>query len=495
MENLIFNKENSDYISYLLKETIDTTLNFKKELKVKTSDFNYNMGRKMISEIPYIGKNEMDVLREFETTYLPYCFNESSKNSMGFPDCGSDSSGMMGAIVASLLQQNLINQTQSSPSITFAEINVIRWMREIVGYQVKSKEKINSVFDVGGIVTPGGTSSNTIAMMLARENMNPSTLQEGISNLDKHVVLIPDCISHYSIKSSLMWIGCGAKVKKVKTKNFKYDLKDLKKKLIENNEKVMAVVAYVGDSRTMTVDNLKEIHNIVKNHDENIWLHADACHGFSLGFSDKLSHKIEGIELFDSISTDPHKVLMLPYTLSILLIKKEDNFKLVKTESDLIMNEPFAFGQITPFIGSKGAYSLKLWFLIKHLGKNGIANIIEKRHGLALEFYEKLKNNDEFIVLNKVDINSVMFLIKPYKKASIQEANDFTKKIYEILLKEGKYFLHHFPIDIPDNAYNYRGKFYPLRFMSGNPDLKSEDLENIISYLIEKVKDYGKQNV
>ena len=47
--------------------------------------------------------------------------------------------------------------------------------------------------------------------------------------------------------------------------------------------------------------------------DENIWLHADACHGFSLGFSEKHKHKIKGIEKFDSISTDPHKVLDLPY--------------------------------------------------------------------------------------------------------------------------------------------------------------------------------------
>ena len=84
----------------------------------------------------------------------------------------------------------------------------------------------------------------------------------------------------------------------------------------------MCVVAYVGDSRTMSIDNLQEIYNIVKGEDENIWLHADACHGFSLAFSKKLKSKVKGLELFDSISTDPHKVLMIPYTLSALLIKK-----------------------------------------------------------------------------------------------------------------------------------------------------------------------------
>lgn len=437
---MIFNRKNRFEVSNLLKETIDVTLDFKAQDETIKNNFTYEKGKSMLSDIPGSGKSELDVLEEFKKDYLPYCFNESSKNSMGFPDCGSDSSGMMGSIAASLLQQNLINQTQSSPSMTFAEINVIRWLREVVGYKNMDKNKINSIMDVGGIVTSGGTSSNTIAMMLARENMNPSNLYEGVKSTDNNIVLIPDCISHYSIKSSLMWIGCGAKVKKVKIRNFKYDLKDLKEKLKENDKKVMSVVAYVGDSRTMTIDNLKEIHRIVKEHDNNIWLHADACHGFSLGFSKKLSSKIEGIELFDSIATDPHKVLMLPYTLSVLLVKNEGDFKLVKTESDLIMNEPFAFGQITPFIGSKGAYSLKLWFLIKHLGKEGIGSIIEKRNKLAINFSEKLKKNNDFLVLNEVDINSVMFLIKPYKDANIEEANEFTKKVYKTLLKEGKYF-------------------------------------------------------
>jgi len=96
---------------------------------------------------------------------------------------------------------------------------------------------------------------------------------------------------------------------------------DLKKKLVENKGKVMCVVAYAGDSRTMTVDNFGKVAEIVKSVDPNIWLHADACHGFSLGFSNNLRHMIKGIEQFDSISLDPHKVLVTPYVISTLLVK------------------------------------------------------------------------------------------------------------------------------------------------------------------------------
>jgi len=54
----------------------------------------------------------------------------------------------------------------------------------------------------------------------------------------------------------------------------------------------MAVVTYAGDSRTMTVDNLEGVYDTVKSQDERIWMHADACHGFSLAFSKALKHKI-----------------------------------------------------------------------------------------------------------------------------------------------------------------------------------------------------------
>ncbi|MEI6711836.1 MAG: hypothetical protein WCK88_06755 [bacterium] len=51
------------------------------------------------------------------------------------------------------LQQNLINQSFCSPSATFVEIAVIRWLREYIGYQNTPDEAIDNIFEVGGIVT------------------------------------------------------------------------------------------------------------------------------------------------------------------------------------------------------------------------------------------------------------------------------------------------------------------------------------------------------
>ena len=107
----------------------------------------------------------------------------------------------------------------------------------------------------------------------------------------------------------------------------------------------MACVVYAGDSRSLTIDRLDDIYGIVKNSDKNIWLHVDACHGFALSFSEKLKYKLKGIEKYDSITADAHKALMIPYGLSLLLTKNRRSFFMIKSESDLIMKENFAFGQ------------------------------------------------------------------------------------------------------------------------------------------------------
>ena len=246
----------------------------------------------------------------------------------------------------------------------------------------------------------------------------------------------------------------------------------------------MCVVAYAGDSRGMTVDHFKQIHDVVKGIDENIWLHADACHGFCLGFSEKLKSKIAGIELFDSISTDPHKVLMVPYAISALLVKNPENFRLITTTSDLIMQEDYAFGQITPFIGAKAWMSLKLWFVFQNLGKQGISDIIEKRCEMANYLKSEILNSEHFVVLNDVDMNSVMFMyVNDKKNIDLEKTNAINKKIKEKIDSEGTYYLHQFPI-VDDNGIIQKGEtVFPLRYVSGNDNISRLDIKNMLNYI------------
>lgn len=478
---MILNKSNKSEAKLFFKKIIDLGVDFKTQDKVTLKHLSIKDGLGLIKELPDAGLSEDQILEEFTNEILPYCTNFSSKNFMGFPDAGNSVASLGGAILYNFLQQNLINQSFCAPSATFIEMAVIRWLRETVEY--KNPNKINDIWDVGGVITPGGTSSNTIGIMLARENKFPGAMENGISDLDKSWLIVPKGISHYSVKSGQMWVGCGNRLIEVETNDFKYDLDDLKKKLEDNRGKIMCVVAYAGDSRTMTVDNFEEIAKLVKSIDPTIWLHADACHGFSLGFSKKLKTMIKGIEKFDSISMDPHKVLVTPYVISALLVKDPQKFKTITSLSDLIMQEQFAFGQITPFLGTRPWISLKLWFVMKNLGKKGLSDLIEYRYNLAKYLESKLNKDTDFIVLNEVQINSVAFMYtKGIDLSDIEKLNLVNKKIHELVINEGVYHLHQF--SVPDSGKIKKDEMvYPQRYMCGNPNTTAKDIDNMIEYV------------
>lgn len=421
--------------------------------------------------------------------------NFGSKKFMAFPDAGNAISSVSAALLIPLINQNLINADHCSPAATFVEIATINWLRSVLGYSVNHHPK--DILDVGGIITSGGTISNTIALMAARDKLLPHAKEEGVyADAGKVKLFVPKYISHYSQRCSMAWLGLGEKniVEIEVTEDLQLDLTDLKAKidLYQKEYKIMAIVCYAGDSRAMALDRFAEIAAIA--HEHNIWFHVDACHGFQLGFSDRLKSKIKGIELADSITMDPQKVLAIPYVISALAFKNPQDFAYIASNSDLIMKEAFAFGQITPMLGSKPFNSLKLWCLIKHLGKKNIGKLVEARHELALYLFDRLEKDKHFILINKnVGINSVMFLYNPYpdkplSELDVNDLNTLNRKIYHTLFDTDKYYVHNFPF--PDLRHQFGSEtvtLYPLRYMSGNVWASPKDID----CLIKEVKKIG----
>ncbi len=193
-----------------------------------------------------------DIVEDILYSVLPLCKNENSPYFLGFGDTGDDPAALAGGLLGLFTQQNLINQSFDAPSATFVEIAVLRWLRQMIGYPDLPVPDVTCVWNVGGIITSGGTASNTVAMMLARENKAPGCMTSGVTDPEQFGVILPRGIGHYSVKSALTWIGCGSQVIEVDTTNFRYDLTALRKALRTNRGRVMTVVAYAGDSRYRT---------------------------------------------------------------------------------------------------------------------------------------------------------------------------------------------------------------------------------------------------
>lgn len=102
---------------------------------------------------------------------------------------------------------------------------------------------------------------------------------------------------------------------------------------------------------------------------------------------------------------------------------------------------------------------------------------------MAKYLADKLEADSDFVVLNKVEINSVAFMyLKDINIKDIERLNQVNKKIHNDIIEEGKYHLHQF--SIPDSGKISKGEIvYPQRFMCGNPNTTKKDVDAMVEYV------------
>ncbi len=423
--------------------------------------------------------------------------NFGSPSFVGFPDSGNSIAALSSAIFYPFLNQNMINQDFCAPEATFAEMEVIHWLRKLVGYN--AAETYSSALDVGGCSVTGGVLANTIALLVAREKAFPGTMESGVRfDVSKAKILVASRINHYSIKMAMAWLGLGQDniVEVPIDANFRLNQSALAE-IIKNESllgnTIIACVAYAGDSRTMAVDDFVPLAAMMK--EAKIHFHIDACHGLQLLFSPTLREKMRGAELSDSITFDPHKVLWIPYCSSFVLFKNPDDLRRVASSSDLITKEKWSLGQTTPFLGSKDFHSLKLWSLIKHMGIEQIGKHIEERLAKTGEIAENIKSRPELKLINETDINSCMFVYYPSLVDSLVQlpqerallVSNVNYRIKEHIRQQGKAYVHGFPISLPKafHGLSEDATVRVLRIMNGNPNTSTDDIDTILDTIVE----------
>ena len=425
-----------------------------------------------------------ELIKYFSTEFIPYCINQASVNYIAFPDSGNSLSWYVWDIFKIFLNQNLIADVRSAPLGTYLEINLINQFRKFIWYEVNDYPK--DISEVWWVYTYWWVMSVVTWLLVARSKKLWKSFKMWIDS-NNYYILVPKWINHYSVSLAMWYLGFGTdKVIEVSlNKDFTINIDELETiihKAKSNNLNILAIIAYAWDSRTMRIDNLEEISKISKKY--NIWLHVDACHWWALLFSKKYKQKLKWIEKADSVTLDPHKVLSVTYPSSLVLFKNSKDLLLVSKNYDMTIEEnSFDLWQITPFIWSKSFESLKLWFLIKHFGLSKLSEMVGYRIDLTKYFYNLLKDDDEFITMHSVNINSICFMYKPkgflLNKENVYKLDKLNKKIEEYLYKKWELSIHSFKL--PDCG----NKVLPiwevrqvLGIIIGNNNLTKKDLYN-----------------
>ncbi len=160
------------------------------------------------------------------------------------------------------------------------------------------------------------------------------------------------------------------------------------------------VVGTAGSVSTGAVDPLPELRQLCDEF--GIWFHVDGAYGAFAAATDVAPPELEGLALADSVAVDPHKWLYTPLEAGCTLVREPralvDTFsyrpEYYNFESEV--NNYFEHG----LQNSRGFRALKVWLVLKHVGRAGYARMIGEDIELARRFHQIAAQHPELEALS-----------------------------------------------------------------------------------------------
>ena len=330
---------------------------------------------------------------------------------------------------------------KTSPAFTELENSMMNWFRQMVGLPE----------NYWGIIYDTASTSSMHAIASAREQIGFGLREKGMAGRNDVPRLRLYCSehAHSSIEKGALTLGIGLEgIKKIQV-NDKYEMIPAKldeaiKEDLENGWKPFCVVATVGTTSTTSIDPLEQISEICEKY--NIWLHVDAAYAGVTAMIPEMKWIANGWDKADSIVINPHKWMFTPMDLSIYYTRKPEILKqafsltpeYLKTNIDSEVENLMDYGiQL-----GRRFRSLKLWFVIRYFGVEGLASRIKNHISLAKELGKWIYEKEDFERMAPVLFSTVCFRYNPGDKKE-SELNELNEKLLEEINASGRIFLSH----------------------------------------------------
>jgi len=299
---------------------------------------------------------------------------------------------------------NSLAVAEMSPAITAIERQLIRWMAELAGYGAEA----------GGTFTSGGTEATFTALLAARARALPDAWENGIGSAAPAVVYGEN--AHYAVTRAIGELGIGLRAGVVvPNRDFRMDAAALNRALEDlarKGRQIMAVVATAGSTPTGSFDDLESIGQVCEA--RGVWLHVDGAHGASALLSSRHRHRLKGIERARSIAWDPHKMMLLPLSAGMLVVRDERDIDQAFLQRAPYLfhgaeNQPVPDQGVRSFACSRRADALKAWVALLRYGADGIGELYDRLCNLTAELYGLIERHPSFETVHAPESNILCF--------------------------------------------------------------------------------------
>ena len=272
---------------------------------------------------------------------------------------------------------------RTSPAATELEEVTMRWLRALLGLP---REWTGIIYDTASI-------AGFTALAAARESLGLRIREEGMSgrSLPALRIYVTD-ETHSHVEKAAIALGVGQRnVVRVPCDDaFRMRAGALRECIEADRDagmRPLAIVATVGTTSTTSVDPVREIAAVAREH--GIWLHVDAAYAGVAAIVPEFRGLLDGVELADSLVVNPHKWMFVPMDLSVLFLKDESVVRRAFSFVPEYLSTPEADAVNYMDYGlqlGRRFRALKLWFVLRHLGAEGIRAKLREHIALAQEF-------------------------------------------------------------------------------------------------------------
>ena len=351
------------------------------------------------------------MLADVERIILPGITHWQSPNFYAFFPGNSSGPAVLGELLsAGLGVQGMMWLT--SPACTELETHILDWLVDMMGLP----EKFLSTGPGGGVIQDSASSATLCALLAGRERAtNFAVNQRGGTG---QLVAYGTSQTHSSLEKDMKIAGMGVEnLRKVAVDDrFALRPEALAAQIAADRAAGLTpafVCATVGTTSSNAMDPLPAIAAICR--EQGLWLHVDAAMSGSATICPEFRWIIDGLEGVDSYSFNPHKWLFTNFDCTAFFVA--DRKALIETLSILpeyLRNEATKSGAVIDYrdwqipLGRRFR-ALKLWFVIRHYGIEGLRHHIRQHVALAQAFADWVRADDRFELVAPVPLNLVCF--------------------------------------------------------------------------------------
>ena len=380
-----------------------------------------------------------EIFTDMDRIILPGVTHWQSPGFFAFFPCNNSPPSILGELLSSALGvQGMLWAT--SPACTELETHVLDWMAKMLDLP----EKFLSLRAGGGMIQDSASSATLCALLAARERKTRGRTNETGLAGSKLLVAYGSTETHLSLDKAVRIAGVGLEnLRKIDVDDsfsMKPDaLEQAIRRDLAGDRIPFFLCATVGTTSSTAFDPVGDVGSICRKYD--LWLHVDAAMSGTAAICPEFRWVNDGLEFADSYCFNPHKWMFVNFDCTCFYTAdREDLIRTFSAVPEYLRNPASDSGGVIDYrdwqipLGRRFR-ALKLWFVIRSYGIEGLRYHLREHVRLARLFQEQVETSKHFDLAAPVRLNLVCFRHK--------QGHEATRGVLERVNGSGKMYLTH----------------------------------------------------